>query len=773
MKPPKQKTDKLEIAKAQARESAEKNRNLLFGSLLIFAFLILVVLQTTDVDLIFGKIIKLPVVDVDIPSIAFCLFLSSPLAFFVHLNLLRNIEAHAVKLKAWKNANQNKPLKPADLFPFIFDFAVVDQESPLTKPTRWFSQLVIYWLGTLTLLVIFWRFTDYQNPSVTFIHMAFLLADFLIVRIMRQRILDILSNSASEEAEEEKTSQIKQWILRLLRGMIFPFGGWTCTTKGKAEWFSQAFGFTAAFIMLVHLLLFSAFTFPMYYKYDWSKPSYSISDQELRIDIENLFRIFAPFLPILTIDQSENLLVFDESSLRLQHELLSGSEESFGEWFAEHGVGLDLRALNLRYAQLINLDLRKARLGRADLFGANLRLTNLQSADLGDANLQGADLRRANLQGADLRRANLQGADLRRANLQGADLKWANLQDADLGDANLQGADLRRANLQGARLWRANLQGADLKDAELQGADLKDAELQGADLKDAELQGADLEDANLQGAYLENAKLQGADLKDAELQGADLEDANLQGAYLENAKLQGADLKDAELQGADLEDANLQGAYLENAKLQGADLRWAELQGAYLSAAELQGADLDDANLQGADLQVANLQGVGLEDAELQGAYLRGAELRGADLRSAKLPGADLTDAIIQDVFTDKDTQWIGEDDTDWQGLRQLADTIEFSSNPIIAADEMKQKYLERLNEAETRVVKGRQEIPKLEPVSVERLIETLTKTLCNMESEPRKYTLEGVIRNYKVSPAEETTSIYNHFKALEGALDC
>ena len=442
---------------------------------------------------------------------------------------------------------------------------------------------------------------------------------------------------------------------------LFFLGGWTRTTKGKAEWLGQIIGFLIILAFYAQVTLFIIFIFLLphnYHKFifsncleekghnlqdsldDRSKFSYCIDGESLNLKVKDVpffhaffFSVPAHFFPILIIHQHQNLLVFDESLLRLQYDLSSDAEEKFGQWFMGHGVGLDLRDRNLRYAQLGRADLRKTQLFDADLFEANLY----------QSNLKGVNLEYANLQGADLRKAELQGADLEDANLQGADLRWA--------------------------------------------------ELQGAGLKDANLQGADLEDANLQGAYLENAKLQGA--------------------------------------------------------------------------------DLDDANLQGADLQVANLQGVGLEDAELQGAYLRGAELRGADLRLAKLPGADLTDAIIQDVFTDKDTQWIGEDDTDWQGLRQLADTIEFSSNPIIAADEMKQKYLERLDEAETRVVKGRQEIPKLEPVSVERLIETLTKTLCNMESEPRKYTLEGVIRNYKVSPAEETTSIYNHFKALEGALDC
>ena len=672
MKLPKQKADKLEIAKAQARESAEKNRNLLFGSLLIFAFLILVTLQTTDVDLLLGKAIKLPIVDVDIPLFAFYL-LSSPLAFFVHLNLLRNIEAHVVKLQAWRKANQDKPLKAADLFPFIFDFAVVDQESPLTKPTRWLSQLVIYWLGVLTLLLIFWRFTDYQDPLITLIHMAFLVTDLIVLRIIRQRILDILSNNTLEKTEQRKPSRINQWILRFAQVAIFPFGGWTCTTKGKAEWLSQAVGFIAGFITLVHLFLFLAFTLTIFHKYGWSKLSLSFSDQGLLIEIEpflffkrNSFNVSDEFLPILIIDQRENLLVFDESLLRLQHELSPNSEESFGEWFMEHGVGLDLRERNLRYAQLENVDLRRAQLTSADLFEAHLEGANLQGANLWDAKLQGADLSVAELQGADLRESNLQGADL----------KWANLQGAGLGRAKLQGADLRRANLQGARLWRANLQGADLKDAELQGADLKDAELQGADLKDAELQGADLEDANLQGAYLEDAKLQGADLEDANLQGVTLFRANLQGA--------------------DLEDANLQ--------------------------------------------------------------------------------GADLTDAIMEDIFTNEDTQWTGYDDIDWNELRQLANDINFHGNWLSSANEMKELYIKQLDDAEARIKEGNQERPNLESVSSERLIKTLTETLCSMESVSQKYALKGIVRSYgfyEFLANDDMKDVHNHFKNLQSPLDC
>ena len=626
MKPPKQKTDKLEIAKAQARESAEKNRNLLFGSMLIFAFLILVVLQTTDVDLLLGKAIKLPVVDVDIPLFAFY-FLSAPLAFFVHLNLLRNIEAHAGKLQAWQKANQGKPLKAADLFPFIFDFAVVDHESPLAPPTRWLNQLVIYWLGTLTLLLIFWRFTDYQDPVITAFHAALLSLDLYVLRIAREKILGILFNTESEKTDENKNLSAWEGVKRKL--FLF-LGGWTCTRKEKGEKLSQFAGFAISIIFYIISGLFLAFTFPIL----------PVSNLDERVRDIPPSQFSTLFRPILIIDQRENLLVFDESLLRLQHQLSSDSKEGFGQWLMDHGGGLDLRLRNLRYAQLESADLRKAQLYDADLFKANLSF------------------------------------------------------------ANLQGANLQVAELHFADLWRA------------------------------ELQGADLFEAKLQGAYLGWAKLQGADLRRAKLQGA----------YLGWAKLQGADLRVAKLQGADLRRAELQGANLWNAKLQGANLRRAKLQGANLSVAELQGADL----------------------------------------RDIKLQGADLTDAIMEDIFTNEDAKWIGEDNTDWKGLRQLADAIEFSDTRFSSADQMKAAYLKRLDAAEARITQDNQEIPELEPVSVERLIKTLTQTLCGMSSEPRKYTLEGIIENYatpsnfwELTPPEEMLEIHNHFKNLQGSLSC
>jgi uncharacterized protein YjbI with pentapeptide repeats len=135
----------------------------------------------------------------------------------------------------------------------------------------------------------------------------------------------------------------------------------------------------------------------------------------------------------------------------------------------------------------------------------NLRGLNLKGAVFLDADFRKVDLSEAQLQGASLAGAQLQGANLHGAQLQGATLDWASLQGADLNYAKLQGAKLDSANLQGAALSAAELQGASLKDVKLQGASLKDAKLQGADFKSSTLDGANMGGAEVWRANLDPA----------------------------------------------------------------------------------------------------------------------------------------------------------------------------------------------------------------------------------------------------------------------------
>jgi hypothetical protein len=108
-----------------------------------------------------------------------------------------------------------------------------------------------------------------------------------------------------------------------------------------------------------------------------------------------------------------------------------------------------------RFAALATVGHGRLDLRAADLRNANLHGASLEWADLSDAHLEGALLAGARLEGADLRHARLEGA-----HLAGAKLKRANLADAHLEGADLGGADLKEA----LYLDKAHLAGAEATD---------------------------------------------------------------------------------------------------------------------------------------------------------------------------------------------------------------------------------------------------------------------------------------------------------------------
>lgn len=100
-----------------------------------------------------------------------------------------------------------------------------------------------------------------------------------------------------------------------------------------------------------------------------------------------------------------------------------------------------------------------------DIRYLNLWYANLRGADLARANLNYVSARYANLRGADLSHASMYVVVLIRAELNGANLPYANLSRDTLTNADLRDADLSHANLREANLRNANLLGAFLRDA--------------------------------------------------------------------------------------------------------------------------------------------------------------------------------------------------------------------------------------------------------------------------------------------------------------------
>src|SRR5262249_19018126 len=91
---------------AAANSAAEKVAALHVVFLAICAYILVIVFGTTDMDLLIGKGVKLPVVDVDVPIVGFYA-LAPYLLVLAHFNLLLSLQLLSRKLYAFDEAAQH------------------------------------------------------------------------------------------------------------------------------------------------------------------------------------------------------------------------------------------------------------------------------------------------------------------------------------------------------------------------------------------------------------------------------------------------------------------------------------------------------------------------------------------------------------------------------------------------------------------------------------------------------------------------------------------
>ena len=527
----------------EIKESTERNRYFFF-IWVIFAFYVIVTTTAiTDLQLLLpNSTITLPTFNIQLSLLGY--FLVTPLLVLIlHFNLLHNLDTHAYKLKKWAKEYPNEKPPRFLLQAFLFDLAILEQGAIFHTLTRLSMRLFFYTLGPITIGIILWRFTDYQNLTITLVHLITFLFSLVMAVIAFKKVAKAFSLLPQIKVKQENSHQ--SWLDRC----IFIKKIWNfILERGITEWI-----LTIILLIIIGHMIDSS---PKHNAVDFMDKSGSIGWELINS------RLYIP---------PNTSLINLDSHQKLKAEL-DGEGLNFKEWWKKHGVGINLCKRNLQGAILIGVDMRNAKLCGTNLSGANLSSADLQRSDLFSANLEGVNLTNANLQGADLTSAKLKGANLHLANLKntsglsssdslhGASLPFADLEGLNLSPAFLTNTVLTNAILKKADLRGANLKNTNLINAVLQGANLSSAELQRSDLFSAKLQGANLANANLQGANLSSAQLQEANLSSAKLQGSDLLSANLQGANLTNANLQGANLTNANLQGANLINANLQGA---------------------------------------------------------------------------------------------------------------------------------------------------------------------------------------------------------------------
>jgi uncharacterized protein YjbI with pentapeptide repeats len=512
-----------------ANSASEKVATLHIAFLALCTYVLVIVFSTTDLDLLLGKGIKLPVVDVEVPIVGF--YATVPyLLVLVHFNLLLVLQLHSRKLYALDQAISRQVVDMSNqgsndglydrLNVFPFNYYLIGRPDPLVA--FFIESLVvitILLLPVLSLLTLQARFLAYQSVPVTWAQRIATWLDVGFVVLLWPVIVD----------------RQDSWC-----------DFWNCVWQFvKRHWLRWAWGF-AGFIIVVLSLVSGA-----------SPYRYKIGRYVIPLAFDGwLFIAFAAWL-LLTIlaPIGQRVLCWFTGVHYFKSSHVKPMVFGLTGLLTTVLLGLPL-PLILRVvdeaidrpdslAASVLVGVRSLALNEKVLLGkATLPTTIADLRSIDHAKRQAAE---RSIDRIDLQHRNLHSAFLAKALAPLADLRFAELQQAELSGAQLRGADLYFAHLEGANLSNAHLEGATLYFAHLEGADLSYAHLEGTNLSNAHLEGADLSAAHLEGADLSYAQLQGADLSYAQLQGADLSYAQLQVADLGYAQLQGADLFSAHL----------------------------------------------------------------------------------------------------------------------------------------------------------------------------------------------------------------------------------
>ncbi|MFZ4703540.1 MAG: pentapeptide repeat-containing protein, partial [Candidatus Methylumidiphilus sp.] len=402
--------------------SSEKNRNFFIAYLGLMIYVQAIIFSTSDLQLLLpSQQLKLPLIGIDVPLVGF--YFTIPLfVIALHFNFLQNLESHHYKLMRWQQAQPGGVVPRSRVFPFLFDFAILETQSGFRNLVLWANNILCYNLAPLTLALLLFRFADRQDFPVTFWHYVCFVVDCYLVWRLRKALM--------HNAKQEEPSLI--WLTALPPAKPnavelntkfwvrpFPKGGlWGILIKPFLTVWRLVVYFTEfvigsfryrphgliRLIVLAEVLITYAIAGPDDATFNRVvlKPAQAWANKNSR-SAEWV-------LPRIKIDPNDIVWQADEKSLKIEAEM--AGETNWVKYFDEKGKGFrpdpnSLRLVVLRGQKLPRAQLREFRLQGAELGGAEL-----QRAELFDARLQGADLDGAQLQGADLRWAQMQGAIL-------------------------------------------------------------------------------------------------------------------------------------------------------------------------------------------------------------------------------------------------------------------------------------------------------------------------------------------------------------------------
>jgi uncharacterized protein YjbI with pentapeptide repeats len=531
---------------SSANNASEKVSGLHIGFMAVCAYNLVVAFSTTDMDLLVGKGIRLPVVDVEVSIVAFYVIVPYVI-LLMHFNLLLQLQMLSRKLYAY-----DASVAPSKAISVENDAATVSKNPVSTSKlpaslaladglnvfpysyylVGWTSQWMHRCLGTVvgitilllplfTLLILQLRFLAYQNHWYTWSQRIAVIADVVIVIYLWPKIM------SREDSWSDYWKRLKRdiWICKVPT--------FICAALWVA-WCYRLFARDAA--VNDQLVLF--------FKNHEGLAKLVRGYVSETPDVPLLFTFFLVVISLLGI------IVFFEWRNRyckcneiqgilpyllvimigiLMPLALVAKGEGFEKWWGETNFSesprvIRFRTLNLTGQVIFTKSVPPETVENLRRGGINTKqaLSKVAPIDLKSRGLRGAKLTNSVLTKADLANANLTGADLYAAHLEYANLDGSILEGVSGEQAYLDGAIFSKAKLKDACFYQADLQGAFLKESEANSADFDSANLMGTDLTESVLTDANFRSAKLQGANFFHAKLVNANFKLANLHATDV-----------------------------------------------------------------------------------------------------------------------------------------------------------------------------------------------------------------------------------------------------------
>ncbi len=366
------------------KESMFHARNRLLFFILFAIYCLLAIFGTTDRMIFMEQGIGMPLLNIELPLIAF--YLTMPVFLIaLQFNLLYTYRTHKQLLLEERNEHGDVLLKK---LPFGLYEGVLLQCNGHLGRVMYGAMLGIFYLLPSLVLTAFWfRFADYQNLPITTFHLALLVVSLLVPAFFFRRLLQ-QEASLWKWLMEKWSHRVRfgiTWILiSLFAGLIGSYYGLVVVPIAQEE--IKNFQSLEKFVE----------------KDGWE---------------EKVNQVFSwiPgdrwFLPRLTME-GETLVEIDKHVLEVLREAKDGVKKEWA-WKTEL-----IRSLP-----------------PTDYSNRNFRLAEITNSLLPRVNLSGSEFQNANLQGSTFHDANLLNASLQVADL--LDTSW---KDADLCDVKVEGA---------------------------------------------------------------------------------------------------------------------------------------------------------------------------------------------------------------------------------------------------------------------------------------------------------------------------------------------